>query len=288
LWGMAMPELPDVEVARRRLDHALRGATITRAHSADRRILRPKSPSALSRATEGRTVRDVSRRGKWLKVLLDDGGRLFSHLGMTGWWVERDANAPTERSERARIDVVREDGRNASVRYLDSRRFGRLIVADRDIDEWNTLGPDPLADGIDATALAATLAKSRRAIKDVIMDQTILAGVRNIVATEALWHARIDPRSRSNALTRADVSKLVRGLGKAIGEELDVRMAAGTDQWSDVFAVYGHTGQPCPRCGSTIARVVIGGRSTAFCKTCQVRRGAPAKTARSRSKKRAI
>ena len=200
-----MPELPDVEIARRRLDHVLRGATITRAHSADRRILRPKAPSALSQATEGRTVRDVSRRGKWLKVLLDDGGRLFSHLGMTGWWVERDASAPTERSERARIDVAREDGRNASARYLDSRRFGRLIVADRDIDEWSTLGPDPLVDGIDATALAATLAKSRRAIKDVIMDQTILAGVGNILATRgplarahrpAFEKQRVDARRR--------------------------------------------------------------------------------------------
>lgn len=283
-----MPELPDVEVARRRLDHALRGATITRAHSADRRILRPKPPRALSCATEGRTVRDVTRRGKWLKILLDDGGRFFSHLGMTGWWVERDANAPPERSERARIDVVREDGRTASARYLDARRFGRLIVADRDIDECSALGPDPLADGIDATALAATLAKSSRPIKDVIMDQTILAGVGNILATEALWHARIDPRSRSNALTRADVGRLVRGLGKAIGEELDVRMAAGTDEWRDIFAVYGHAGQRCPRCGSTIARVVIGGRTTAFCKTCQVRRGTPPKQSRSRSNKRAI
>src|SRR5262245_61372437 len=125
---------------------------------------------------------------------------------------------PNARSAPASTSM-REDGRNASARYLDSRRFGRLIVADRDIDEWNTLGPDPLADGIDATTLAATLAKSRRAIKDVIMDQTILAGVGNILATEALWQARIDPRSRSNALTRADVGKLVRGLGKAIGEE---------------------------------------------------------------------
>jgi formamidopyrimidine-DNA glycosylase len=89
-------------------------------------------------------------------------------------------------------------------------------------------------------------------------------------------------------LTRADVGKLVRNLGRVIGEELDVRMAAGTDDWSDSFAVYGHAGRPCPRCGSTIARVVIGGRTSAFCKTCQVRRGTPAKRSRSRSKKRAI
>jgi formamidopyrimidine-DNA glycosylase len=267
-----MPELPDVEFARRRLHHGLAKATITAAHSVDKRVLRPEAPGALSRALVGRTVREVSRRGKWLRVLLDDGGRVFSHLGMTGWWVERDVDSPKERSERARLDVETDDGRSRSVRYLDSRRFGRLIVAKKDIPEWSTLGPDPLVDGIDVEQLADALARSRRPVKDAIMDQSILAGIGNILATEALWHARIDPRSQSDALSRGDVAKVARGLDKAIREELAARDASKDDEWIDIFAVYGHSGEPCPRCRSPIARVVIGGRTTAFCKKCQARR----------------
>ncbi len=228
-----MPELPDVEFARRRLEGVLGGATITAAHSEDRRLLRPQSPRALARALVGREVREIGRRGKWLRILLDDGGRLFSHLGMTGWWVERDVDAPKERSERARIDVARGDGVSRSLRYLDARRFGRLIAANDDIPEWRTLGPDPLADGVDLGTLAAALTGSRRAVKDAIMDQTILAGIGNILATEALWHARIDPRSRSDALSRGDVAKIGRGLDKAIRQELDARAGVADDEWHD-------------------------------------------------------
>jgi len=267
-----MPELADVEVIRQRLQSALRGATIASAQSRDRRILRPQTPRSFSRALTGRKVRSIARRGKWLRIELDDGFRLFSHLGMTGWWVERELDAPKQTSERARLDLTR-GARATSLRYLDSRRFGRLIASQDDIAQWRALGPDPLVDGIDVKALAAALARSRRAVKDAVMDQSILAGIGNILATEALWHARIDPRSSSDALPRADVGKLARGLGTALRRELSAREGAtGPDEWQDVFAVYGRTGQPCPRDGSTLARVRIGGRTTTFCKTCQILR----------------
>src|SRR6185295_7370853 len=115
-----MPELPDVEHARRQLEKWMGGATIVAARSIDRRVLRPTSPAAFSRMLAGRTVREVGRRGKWLRILLDDGIRLFSHLGMTGDWVALPANGQKGRSERARLDLVRR-GRRSSVRYLDSR-----------------------------------------------------------------------------------------------------------------------------------------------------------------------
>jgi formamidopyrimidine-DNA glycosylase len=268
-----MPELPDVEVARRRLERALVGGAIRAARSTDRRILRPRTPRAFAASLVGRTVREVSRRGKWLRIALDDGGRLFSHLGMTGWWVELEVDSPARPSERARIDVVKEGGRTSSARYLDARRFGRLIAARDDIEEWRTLGPDPLIEGIDTAALAAALVRRRGPIKDALMDQSIVAGIGNILATEALWHARIDPRSRSGALARADVARLARGLRTAIGRELATRRSwrGDADDWQDVFEVYGHAGAACPRCGAPIARTVIGGRTTAFCRRCQIR-----------------
>jgi formamidopyrimidine-DNA glycosylase len=265
-----MPELPDVELARRRLRKWMRGTIITAAYSTDRYIVRPNSPAILRRALVGRTVREVSRRGKWLRFELDDGRRLFSHLGMTGDWIERKPNAPRQRSERARIDVIRKSGGSSSVRYIDSRRFGRLIVSSEDISEWRELGPDPLADGIDARSLARSLGRSRRAVKDALMDQSVLAGIGNILATEALWRARIDPRSRSDALSHGDVARIVRGLQGIIRQELE--REAGGDGGIDVFSVYGRAGEPCPRCGSTLVHVVLGGRGTTFCKHCQVRR----------------
>jgi formamidopyrimidine-DNA glycosylase len=218
-------------------------------------------------------VREVSRRGKWLKLLLDDQTRIFSHLGMTGWWVAREKEDPKERSERARIDTIR-NGHVASIRYLDSRRFGRLITAQDDIPEWTSLGPDPLLDGLDVQRLSRALAPVRRPIKDAIMDQSLLAGIGNILATEGLWHARIDPSSPSDALSRADIGKVVRGLRTAIQRQLAFRNKHPTDEPEarEAFAVYGRAGAPCPRCGTIIARTVIGGRSTTFCPHCQVRR----------------
>jgi formamidopyrimidine-DNA glycosylase len=145
-------------------------------------------------------------------------------------------------------------------------------VAKEDIPEWSSLGPDPLADGIDPRALAAALAKSRRPIKDVLMDQTVLAGIGNILVTEALWHARIDPRSKSNALGTKDVKAIARGLEKAIASELAERDVPEGTSWTDVFSAYGHSGEPCPRCGSVLGRIVQSGRTTTFCRACQVRR----------------
>jgi formamidopyrimidine-DNA glycosylase len=266
-----MPEIPDVEAVRRKLDRWAVGARIVAAHSADLHVMRPQSPRALARALVNHEVRGIDRRGKWIRIGLDDGTRLFSHLGMTGDWVKRDAEAPTERFERARFDVSRDD-EASSVRYVDSRRFGRLIVARDDIPEWRSLGPDPLADGIDPRVLGSALVRSRRAIKDVLMDQSVLAGIGNILATEGLWHARIDPRSRSSALSTKDVKAIVRGLDKAIRLELDERDVPEGADWVDVFSVYGHTGEPCPRCGTRLARVVQAGRTTTFCKHCQIRR----------------
>jgi formamidopyrimidine-DNA glycosylase len=267
-----MPELPDVEMARRLLQRVMRGATIVRAESSDRVITRPQAPATLSRMLVGRTVGSVDRRGKWLRVVLDGEVRLFSHLGMTGDWVAAKAGEPPQRFERARFDVTK-GARCRSIRYLDARRFGRLRAALHDIPEWSELGPDPLSDGLDAVALANTLARSRRPVKDALMDQTVLAGIGNILATEALWHARIDPRSPSDRLTTKDVSAVVKGLRTAIERQMKARENVSVGEPHETFAAYGRGGEPCPRCGSSLRRIVLGGRTTTFCAHCQARRG---------------
>jgi len=266
-----MPELPDVEMTRRDLKRWLVGAIVTAAGTDDARLSRPASPRAFARALVGRTFERIERRGKWLRIGLDDGGTLFSHLGMTGEWVRVAIGAPVVRFERARIDVALRR-RAFSVRYVDARRFGRLLAVRKDIADWTALGPDPLADGIDLDRFSKTLARGRRAVKEILMDQRVLAGVGNILATEGLWIARIDPRSPGNALLLpADARAIARGLQRAITRELADRKRS-TDARIDSFFVYGRARQPCPRCDAPLSSVVLGGRTTVFCRGCQVRR----------------
>src|SRR4051794_37689804 len=117
-----MPELPDVELAKRRLDRALGGSTVTSARSGDRRILRPHSPNAFTRALVDRAAREVGRRGEGLGIPLHDGGMVLSHLGVTGWWVERETEDPPERAVRARTDLTRRNRRLLSVSDVDAAR----------------------------------------------------------------------------------------------------------------------------------------------------------------------
>jgi formamidopyrimidine-DNA glycosylase len=266
-----MPELPDVEMTRRDLKRWLVGAIVTAADTEDARLSRPSSPRAFARALVGRTFERVERRGKWLRLDLDDGAKVFSHLGMTGGWVRVAIGAPTARFERAGIDVVLR-GRAFSVRYVDARRFGRLLAVREDIAAWTTLGPDPFADGIDMGRFSEALAKGRRAVKEIVMDQRVFAGIGNILATEGLWIARIDPRSPGNELLLpADARAIARGLKRAIARELADRERP-TDDRADSLFVYGRAGQPCPRCSTRLSSVVLGGRTSVFCRRCQVRR----------------
>ena len=265
-----MPELPDVEVARRHLKRWLVGANVTAARCRDAYLARPAPASRFAKIVAGRTVERVARKGKWLRLELGDGGKVFSHHGMTGDWVRVPVDAGPVRFERARIDVVR--GSKAwSVRYVDARRFGRLVAARGDIDDWTALGPDPLADGIDVPRLSGLFASSRRSVKEILMDQRVLAGVGNILANEALWLARVDPRSPGRALLPDDARRIARGVQAAIRTELD-GAAAYQSRRETSFHAYGRGGHPCPRCGHALTSARLGGRSTVYCPHCQIRR----------------
>ena len=265
-----MPELPEVEHAAQVIRAAVGGRRIERARVAKSRVVRGSSPRAVERLLDGRTVRAVERRGKWLRIALDSGAALFSHLGMTGKWRARAPEAPELPYERARIDA-----RGRSLRYTDPRLFGRLVPSpDGELDEWRALGRDPLADGLDARALGA-IAQARRApIKVVLMDQALIAGLGNIQATEALWRARIAPGRAASSLSRPEVARLARGIhasleatlaGESGGEIVYVEEPGAENP----FRIYGKAGEPCPRCRATLEKRTIAGRTTALCRTCQ-------------------
>jgi formamidopyrimidine-DNA glycosylase len=283
-----MPELPEVEVVRRELAK-LRGGTIVRFESNDARIVDQRIDVV------GRVVREVGRRGKWLRIALDrrtrsaergaSGGDsrghrgaepldrgtvlVFSHLGMTGDWSLHAPDEPALRFERVRIDV-RRARRITSARYTDARRFGRLVTSATDIDAWRELGPDPLLEGIDERHLLEVMQKRRRTVKEVLMDQSLLAGVGNILAIEALFAARIDPRSPSRSITARDVHAIASALRTIIRRTIahDEALLEGRRSRSP-FRIYGRAKSPCPRCGAALRQVVLGGRTTTFCASCQ-------------------
>ena len=266
-----MPELPEVEIARRNLERWLARRKIVRAEFASSPVVRRARPGSLARLVTGRTVERVERKGKWLRLVLSGGAQLFSHLGMTGKWVERPRDDAPARFERARLETAR-----SSVRYTDPRLFGRLIALPKDATwpAWEELGPDPLNDGIEIDRLIERQKKIKRSIKETLMDQGVIAGVGNIQAAEALWRAKIDPRTPANAI---DVRR-ARGLARAIRSSIDDTIRRETSPEityveepgaENPFDVYGKAGEKCPRCREMIARFVQGGRSTFYCPRCQ-------------------
>lgn len=269
-----MPELPEVEHARRLLARWLRGATLDDAVVLDARILDgDTTPAQIVRALRGRRVRGVDRRGKWLRIRLDSG-LLFSHLGMTGRWVESEGAPP--RAAKVALSVSRR-GCVRTVTYVDPRMFGRFVVASADLDAWSSLGPDPIHDGINESALHAKLATRRGPIKPALLDQTLLAGVGNIQATEGLYSARIDPRRASRTLDRREVGALARGLLRTLRATLAdqarddaLRYFGDGGDVANPFQIYGRAGEPCPRCGATLSRIEQAARSTVFCPRCQI------------------
>jgi formamidopyrimidine-DNA glycosylase len=277
-----MPELPEVEFARRCWAQWADGKTVLGVTAQASRILRPRSPKALQ-ALRGATFFDFQRRGKNLLLRARRAKHevgIWSHLGMTGKWVRRPQGAEVPRFARVRVDL--DDGR--SLYYCDMRLFGRLqLVPDaafEEIAELKALGPDPLADGIDVPRLFTRLQATRLPVKVALLDQRLLAGVGNIQASEALHRAGIDPRRAAKSLDRAEVRRLAAAIRKSIDATLKDFQSTTSDD-SDItyveepgsdnpFAVYDRAGERCSRCKKgTIERIVQAGRSTFFCPNCQ-------------------
>jgi formamidopyrimidine-DNA glycosylase len=264
-----VPELPEVEVARRNLEKWLKRQKLLLVELSPRSFV-GRAP-AFAKELCGRTLKAVERRGKWLRLVFDGELALFSHLGMTGKWVLRDRDDPPQRFERARLDSARR-----SVRYLDPRLLGRMRPAhgDEAPATFIALGPDPLVDGIDVVQLHKKLLRRKKSIKETLLDQTVLAGVGNIQAAEAMWRARINPTRGADSLTAAEVQALADGIDGSIADtlaredspEITYVEEAGAD---NPFAVYGKHGEPCPRCQTTLVRIVQAGRSTVYCPRCQ-------------------
>lgn len=271
-----MPELPEVEIAARNLRRWLDGRTVVRAEAEPTRVFRGSSARTFQERLAGRRLERLDRRGKYLLFAFDGGVGLVSHLGMTGKWVRRDAGAG-EPYSRARLRL--DDG--AVLHYRDPRLLGRIELAPAaalaGVAAVARLGPDPLNDDLTPALLADRLRTTRRAIKVALLDQSVLAGVGNIQAAEALWRARIHPTRSAHRLTPAEVARLCRGILASIAHSLCAETSEEIPYVEEPgsqnpFLVYARRGEPCRRCRRRIAAIRQARRTTFYCPRCQ-RRG---------------
>jgi formamidopyrimidine-DNA glycosylase len=289
-----MPELPEVETVCRQLEPELEGRRIERLEVLDSRWCRPMAPKALERATKGATIEGLGRRGKYLLLALEGARTLVMHLRMTGNLVLVEGESKLDPSEgrrlyeaerstserhlRARFTL--DDGRE--VWFTDPRRFGEaFLIDDANLDErFAKLGVEPLSKEFTPEALGAMAAGRTVPLKSFLLDQSGVAGVGNIYADEALFRARLHPLSpagsmkpeHQEALRDAVVAALEAGIdggGASIDDYRDGRGEKGSMQ--DEFLVHTREGEPCPRCDTEIVRIVVSGRSTYYCPSCQVR-----------------
>ena len=275
-----VPELPEVETIRRRLEPALGGRRIERAIISDARLTRPEPPGVVAEAIVGERVAALLRRGKYLVVDFDGPAQLVVHLRMSGSFALTPSDADGDPSH-SRATLTLDDG--ARVVYRDVRRFGTWLLADRaKVERYleQRLGPEPLERSFTREWLARSLHGRSAPIKAILLDQQVAAGLGNIYADEALWRAQLGPLRPAGSLDEAEVAALRRGIRAALRRGI-VRQGATLRDYrdpdgrvggmQDEFAVYGRGGEPCLRCASPIAKTRVAGRGTWYCTACQGR-----------------
>jgi formamidopyrimidine-DNA glycosylase len=277
-----MPELPEVETVRARLEPVLTGRRFERVEIHDPRLVRPYEPAEVAAELEGERVAAVERRGKYLIFRFESGRVLLIHLRMTGSLRHTSGDLAEDPHRRA---VVRLDN-GSDVAYRDVRRFGTwLLLEPGELEPYlgARVGEEPLDALFTAARLGERLARRRAPIKSALLDQRTLAGMGNIYVDEALWRAKVHPLRPAESLDRSELRRLHRAVRAALeagiarqGSTLrDYALPdGGTGSMQHEFKVYGREGEPCDRCGTPIAKTRAGGRGTWFCPTCQAAQAA--------------
>jgi formamidopyrimidine-DNA glycosylase len=283
-----MPELPEVEFARRSLERWFEGRELVRTEADPKaRTLRGASVQQF-KALKGRLER-ITRKGKYLSLSFSSGLGAVAHLGMTGKFLKRPSGTQ-EKWSRARFFLDSGD----VIHFQDPRMFGRIEPAPVEALSTNPavakLGVDPLVDGLTVEQLREAIGTSKQELKVALMDQERIAGLGNIHAAEALFRAKVHPARKASTLTDAEWKALTRGIHASIafalkvedGEEMQYVEEPGAP---NPFKIYGRAKEPCSRCKTPISSWPQGGRTTFACLTCQPK--APSKSKAPRGRKRA-
>jgi len=273
-----MPELPEVQTVVDTLSPRILGRSIARVDLRRSDIVDPAGID-LPQLITGRTVTSLTRRGKRIVFTLDDGNLFYIHLGMTGRLTIETPDAAIRKHTHLILSLNPEPRTLTplELRFVDPRRFGGIWWCGKDAPK-DTMGPEPLT--ITANELATRLKKTHRPIKNALMDQRVIAGLGNIYVDESLHAAGIHPLTFADRLKPAQVARLtkciksvlnkaIRHRGSTLRDYLDGEGKAG--QFQKLHRVYARDGEPCLNCSTLIKRIVLGGRSTCFCPTCQRR-----------------
>jgi formamidopyrimidine-DNA glycosylase len=259
-----MPELPEVERAARRLTRAAIGKTIASVkaiHPALKRKLLP----AQSRAVRGKRIESIERRGKHQLLHLDSGDTLVVHFRMNGDWEIGTTSDTLDPFARAVIALA--DGTRVSL--VDRRALSSITLDKKGASSLPKLGREASDPSLDADYLFDVLKRKKIAIKPALMDQSVIAGLGNIYAAEALWEAEMDPRKPAAKASRVKLERLVDAIRLVLSPKKRLPGRYTDKRGIERFAVYDREGKECRRCDGTIKRIVQAGRSTYFCPSCQ-------------------
>lgn len=273
-----MPELPEVETVRRITEPQVKGQTVLSVQIFNEKVIAYPDADTFATSLCGKTIAAVGRRGKYLLFPLDNGDRLFLHLRMTGQLLVTPASFPVQKHTHltARLSCGKE------LRYIDVRRFGRSWYLRKDEPESLTgvdkLGPEPDDPKLTASYLKEMLRKKRNPVKEMLLDQTVIAGIGNIYSDEILFVSRIYPNKRCCDMTDEEWKRLAEMIPVTI-EYYTIKNAVTPEEYlkgqgkdyknTPYLKVYGRAGMHCPVCGSTLSRMSIRGRSSVYCPVCQ-------------------
>jgi formamidopyrimidine-DNA glycosylase len=266
-----VPELPEVEVTRRRLERELVGKSIKEVVLRVTKLRLPV-PMELTTILPGRMLQGIERRGKYL--LFDYGtGWLLVHLGMTGFLRLLSGSPPPGKHDH--LDIIFDDGH--LLRFHDPRKFGTVAWLGGDPLQHPLLsgiGPEPLSEEFNGSYLFEATRNRKVAVKQLIMNSEVVAGVGNIYANEALFRAGIRPDRAAGTLALQECTELVAVIREVLEgsiKEGDVCLVAEETvaYYPQIFNVYGRGGKPCPGCGESLDEIRLGNRSTVFCSSCQ-------------------
>jgi len=269
-----MPELPEVETTRRGIEPHLLGQRVSRVIVRERRLRWP-IPEDLDVCLSGQRIEAVERRAKYL-LIKAEVGTLIAHLGMSGSLRLVDGDLPAGKHEH--VDILLESGQ--ALRYCDPRRFGALLWSHEPLAHplLASLGPEPLGNDFDGERLYQLSRGRSMAIKPFIMDNSVVVGVGNIYASEALHAAGIDPRRAAGSISRARYLKLALEIKRILAYAIErggttLRDFVGGDGKPGYFQqelfVYGRAGEPCKGCGVLLREIRLGQRASVYCPRCQ-------------------
>lgn len=277
-----MPELPEVEVVRRGLEQFIVGRRIRSAEVLHPRAVRrhPGGPADFSARLTGRVIDGARRRGKYLWLPVGDDA-LLAHLGMSGQLLVGPADAPLSPHVRVRFTFA-DDG--TDLRFTDQRTFGHLLVADDGAELPPVIAhiaPDPLEEAFDLRGLTARMRTRRTGLKRALLDQSLVSGIGNIYADEALWRSKLHYARATDRLRPGQVAEVMGAVtdvfaaalkdGGTSFDSLYVNVNGESGYFDRSLNVYGRAGEPCPRCGTPIRRDAFMNRSSYTCPRCQPR-----------------